>query len=184
MFKHGLMNPGIIFNFLNHKRSYNFTFIFKYLSNIGEIIECQTEINIAGLARELSVFGIGRIASVDNLKVSPEQVRYWFYPRHLKNSTYLDHVVFVNGVSHDLVLYYSADEITDSVGMRVKNLECWKTLVKMFDQISTNQTMLIDVGDSQAISMLGEVLLSVTEIYKRWRRFGWGLGLGFTDFGW
>lgn len=151
-------------------------------SDVGGIIECPTEGKFGGLAKELGVFGISRVEGLE--KVNPEEVRYWFYPRRLDNSTYFNRTVLVDGIPRDLVLYYS-EKFVD-FGIRVTNMKCYQSLVRLFNGVSVNKMVQIEGGSN--VSLFGEVLMLDREISKRWLPgFGWGFGLGpfaWPAFGW
>ena len=150
--------------------------------NVSGIIECPTEARFGGLARDLTVFGISRI--VVSEKVAPEQVRYWFYPRRLDNTTYINHTVVVDDVARDLVLYFGEKQ-TD-FGIRVTDAKCYQRLVRVFQEATVNEVVPVEGGER--VTLFGEVLMVDREISKRWLfgglGLGLGLGLGVSGFGW
>jgi len=147
----------------------------------GEV-ECPTIFHtVDGI--ESRVFGMGFIPEF--IEVTPENVRFWLYPRSLDNITYVDHTVVVDGVTKNIVLYYG-DKMVEH-GMRVTDLKCYERMVGLIKGSSSGRSVTLesDLPVKPVVTMIGEVLVMDKVVSKRWGYgYGWGLGLGYGGWGW
>jgi hypothetical protein len=149
------------------------------------VIECPAVVNIPeDTAQRTRVVGIARTEKVRDDDVKTEAIRYFLYPRIMKNETYLNHKIVVDGKSVDLFLYYSENS-TDISGVRIIDLKCYRRLVTLFDASAlTSHEVTID---EQKVSLLGEILVAESTQSKRWlgMGLGWGMGWGWgLGWGW
>jgi hypothetical protein len=139
------------------------------------IISCDAVMEkMEGLKYE--VFGLGRVISLEEEeKMNVDEIKYYLYPRHLENSTYLNRTIEIDGEMIDLFVYFDEEPVES--GIRVTSLKCYKRLVKMFDLTTVEHVPVIDGEEREECTLFGEVLVLDKEAHKRWFGGLWG-GLG------
>jgi len=143
------------------------------------VVECGV---LGTLPQGFEVFGLGRETVEGVLPV--ESTRYWLYPRELNETTYLNHVVEVQNVTHNVSLFH-LESFNETFGLRVPDVKCWTRLVDLFNASVGTQVVRVEEMSTE-VPLFGEVLVLDRQTKKRFLGFGLGLGglgLGLGGFG-
>ena len=126
-------------------------------SSSGEV-ECPTVFEVKEDFQS-KVFGLERIVPELNNQHA-ESVKYWLYPRLSDNMTFVNHTTIVDGVSKDLLLYYSAKFV--DFGLRVTQKKCYQRLVTLIKNSPSDHQVNLqtDLPVKSIVSLIGEISIS------------------------
>lgn len=109
-----------------------------------KLVECEATSRFVDTLN-FDLYGIERLYT-DVKDVLPENIRYNLLPRKLDESGWFNHTLTIDSKPVSYSFFYSATDVTDFYGVRVRDLTCWTKLIDLIRPINVEYKVLVETN--------------------------------------